>query len=332
MALSNSSNTANLSNAEEFSRVHVLPETDFNHAQNNISAVSWAAIFAGAAAAAALSLILLLLGTGLGLSSVSPWAHKGISTSTFGLSTIIWLAVTQVLASGMGGYLAGRLRVRWAGVQADEVYFRDTAHGFLSWAVATLVTAALLASVIGSIVNGSIQAAATLTGGAATAAVAGNVAAASTKLGKPEGTNESEAGAMGYFVDALFRNNANIATTSSTQRYLALTVNTAAKTEVTGIFVNSRGMKSIPAADMSYISQLVSTHTGLTQQDAEIRVNEIYASMQTKALNAEIAAKEAADKARKASIYTTLWLFVSLLMGAFSASLAATWGGRCRDA
>lgn len=322
----------NLSNAEELSRVNVLPQTDYHSAQVNLSAVSWAAILTGASAIAALSLILLLLGSGLGLSSISPWAHKGVSASTFGLSTIVWLTVTQILAAGMGGYLTGRLRVRWAGVQADEVYFRDTAHGFLAWSVATLATAALLASAIGAIVNGGIQAAATLTGGVATAGV---VAAASSKDGKPDSVNESEAGEMGYFVDALFRKNTNTTSSGYTESNIDSTGNTqrlASTTEVTRIIVNSMAMKSLPPADLSYISQLVSSHTGLTQQEAETRVNQIYASMQAKMRNAEIAAKEAAEKARKASIYSTLWLFVSLLMGAFSASLAAICGGRCRDA
>ena len=110
------------------------------------SAVSWGSITAGAAAAAALSPILLVLGVGLGLSSVSPWARDGISATSFGVSTILWLTLTQLLASAMGGYLAGRLRTRWTEVHSDEVYFRDTAHGFLAWAVASQVTAALLTS------------------------------------------------------------------------------------------------------------------------------------------------------------------------------------------
>src|SRR5215207_4684824 len=135
------------------------------------SAVSWGAIFGGAAGAGALSLILLLLGTGLGLSSVSPWATEGIDASTFGISSILWITFMQLAASGMGGYLAGRLRTRWAGAQPDEVYFRDTAHGFLAGAVATLGTAALLSSVVGSILGGGIQAGAAVAGNAATAAV-----------------------------------------------------------------------------------------------------------------------------------------------------------------
>ncbi|MFD2271336.1 hypothetical protein ACFS07_10010 [Undibacterium arcticum] len=116
--------------------------TDYTDA--NASGVSWGAIFAGAAAAAALSLILVILGFGLGLSAVSPWANNGASATTIGMSTILWIAFTQIAASGLGGYLAGRLRVKWANVHGDEVYFRDTAHGFFAWAVASLATAAFL--------------------------------------------------------------------------------------------------------------------------------------------------------------------------------------------
>lgn len=305
---------SNLSREEELSRSQFLPETQFDSTQPNASSICWAAIFAGAAAAAVLSLILLLLGAGLGLSSISPWSNSGISASAFGLSTIIWITVTQILAAGMGGYLAGRLRIRWSGVQQDEVYFRDTAHGFLAWAVATLATVALLASAIGSIVNMGVQSAATLTGSAASAVVAGGVIAADT-----------DADPMAYFVDALFRQDANFSTTTSAEQ------TASAPQEVTRIFVNALRMESLPPEDLTYISQLVSSRTGLTQEAAESRVNDIYTSLQAKLLDAEMAAKEAADKARKASIYSTLWLFVSLLMGAFSASLAATWGGRCRD-
>lgn len=114
-------------------------------------AVSWPAIFAGATASAALSLILLVLGIGLGFSLMSPWARPSPTAMT--ATTIIWICVTAFAASGLGGYIAGRLRNRWPDAQRDEVYFRDTAHGFLSWAVATLITAAALASVIGGMLG-----------------------------------------------------------------------------------------------------------------------------------------------------------------------------------
>ncbi len=93
------------------------------------SGVSWGAILAGAVAAAALSLILLMLGAGLGLSNVSPWSYN---TTVMGASAIAWLTFTQLAASGVGGYLAGRLRIKWSNMHVNEVYFRNTAHGLLA--------------------------------------------------------------------------------------------------------------------------------------------------------------------------------------------------------
>src|SRR5664280_3694072 len=116
--------------------------------------VSWAAVIGGAFVSASLALILLALGTGLGLSSVSPWSNLGASASTVGKGTIVWLILTQIMASALGGYLAGRLRTKWVNVHTDEVYFRDTAHGFLVWAVGMVITAAFLASAATSMVGG----------------------------------------------------------------------------------------------------------------------------------------------------------------------------------
>ena len=287
--------------------------------QQSASAVSWGAILAGAAAAAALSLILLILGTGLGLSSVSPWAQAGITAATFGVSTILWISFTQIAASGMGGYLAGRLRTKWAAVHTDEVYFRDTAHGFLAWAVASLATAALLGSAIGSIVAGGAQAGATVAGGAVAAVGAGGAAMAASERGT-SGVNPNA-----YFVDALFRKDAGTAASG--------TVDAAPPVaEAARIFASGVQAGALPADDARYLGQLVAQRTGLAQADAEKRVTDTFTRMQTALRDAKAAAAEAADKARKASAYGALWLFVSLLIGAFVASLAATFGGRRRDA
>lgn len=120
--------------------------------------VSWPAIFAGATAAAALSLILLVLGMGLGFASLSPWTSSGATAERLTWATIGWMVFTALIASGFGGYMAGRLRDRWADVQVDEVYFRDTAHGFLAWAVATLVSAVALTSVIAAVLGIDVSA------------------------------------------------------------------------------------------------------------------------------------------------------------------------------
>src|SRR5450759_4070028 len=190
----------NVAAADELGPVRALPDVYSDNSGAPASAVSWGAILAGAAAAAALSLILLMLGIGLGLSSVSPWVHGGVSATTFGVSAILWVTLTQLVASGMGGYLAVRLRTKWVAVHTDEVYFRDTAHGFLAWAVASLATAALLTSVIGSIVSGGIQAGASVAWIAA-AATTGGATAAGSEMRRSGGNG----GPMGYFVDSLFR-------------------------------------------------------------------------------------------------------------------------------
>jgi hypothetical protein len=297
--------------------------------QLSVSAVSWGAIFAGAAAAAALSLILLILGTGLGLSSISPWANDGVSVTTFGVSTIIWVTLTQLLAAGMGGYLAGRLRTKWVEVHTDEVYFRDTAHGFLAWAVASLATATLLTSVIGSIVNGGVQAGASVAGGVATSAMvatAGGVAA-----GSEMAADETNTGAIGYFLDTLFRRDINAISppldSLTPQQETAVSM-----AEVTRIFMNSLRTGVLPEEDIAYVGQVVAQRTGLTQQEAEQRVSDTFARVQTSLSEAETSAREAADSARKASAYAAIWLFISLLIGAFVASFAAPYGGRQRDA
>ena len=318
------------------------------HTHDHASAVSWAAIFAGAAAAAALSLILLMLGVGLGLSSVSPWARDGISAAALGLSGIAWITFTQLVASGMGGYLAGRLRTRWLAVHGDEVHFRDTAHGFLAWAIASLATAALLTSAIGSIVAGGVQLAAPAVGAAAaTTGVAGSGLTAA----KP-GADDTQ---LGYFVDSLFRkeiSNTASASTTPTATTAGTTSSTSASNpsapagtndvglqvpaaataaEIGRIFVTSISQPTLAQNDTQYIGQIVAQRTGLSQADAEKRVTDTYGRMQAKMQEAKTAAQQTADQARKAAAKGSLWLFISLLAGAFVASLAATWGGRHRD-
>ena len=306
----------------------------------NASGVSWAAILAGAAGAASLSLILLVLGTGLGLSSVSPWAQSGIAATTFGISTILWITFTQIAASGMGGYLAGRLRVKWLGVHTDETYFRDTAHGFLAWSVATLVTAAMLTSAIGSIVGSGVQAGAAVAGGAATTAAAAGTGAAAAAAGQASQSDSSPS----YLVDSLFRKTvaaADPAAPASAPVAADATAAPAASNpqspptstaEVTRIFGNSLTAGApLPAEDVKYVAQVVAQRTGIPQQEAEKRVTDTYTKAQAKLAEAKAKATEAADTARKASAYGALWLFVSLLVGAFVASFAATFGGRHRD-
>jgi hypothetical protein len=283
------------------------------------TAVSWPAIFAGAAAAAALSFILLLLGTGLGMSSLSPWANEGASAKALGIGTFVWVIFMQLAASALGGYIAGRLRTKWVALHTEEVAFRDTAHGFLAWAVATLVTAWLAASTATAIVSSGVQAGAQVVGGAASAATAA-AAGGAAKAGADE-AKSGESGPMGYMVDSLFRGPKAKAPASTEQ----------ATGEVTRIFTNAAVSGKLPEEDARYAAQVVAQRTGVSQQEAEKRVNETFNQIQTKKQEAETKAREAADAARKASAAAALALFISLLIGAFVASYAATIGGRQRD-
>src|SRR3979411_1768546 len=122
---------------------------------SSLAGVSWPSIVAGAVAACALTLVLLAFGTGLGLTVVSPWTGSGVSGTTFKIGTGLYLVVIAMMASSIGGYLAGRLRTRWIGVHGDEVYFRDTAHGFIAWAFASVLGAVLLASPASSLIGGA---------------------------------------------------------------------------------------------------------------------------------------------------------------------------------
>src|SRR4051794_31383357 len=148
--------------------LRTAPQADI--VEPSASGVSWAAVLAGAIASGALTLVLLSLGAGLGLSVVSPWGNSGVSATTFKIGTGLYFVVMAMISSAIGGYLAGRLRTKWIGVHTDEVYFRDTAHGFLAWAFASVIGAVLLASPASSLIGGAASGAAQGAAGAAQSA------------------------------------------------------------------------------------------------------------------------------------------------------------------
>ena len=268
--------------------VVVQPAVDTG--EPSVAGVSWAAVTAGAVVSCALTLVLIAFGIGLGLSVVSPWAGSGISATTFKIGTGLYLVVIAMLSSSIGGYIAGRLRSRWIGVHTDEVYFRDTAHGFIAWAFASVLGAILLASPASS-----------LLGGAASGASQGASAAA------------SRSGPMEGYVDTLLRSDAPAAPNADNSR--------DSRGEMVRLFSNSfRNGGELKPADSQYVAKVVAARTGLSQADAEKRVNEVVTQI-----------KADTDAARKATAQLAFWLTASLLIGAFCASLAATEGGGLRD-
>jgi hypothetical protein len=280
------------------------------------SAVSWAAIIAGAVVAAAVSLILLALASGLGLASVSPWPNSGVSLTTFSVMTAIGLIVVQWLASGLGGYITGRLRTKWVGTHTHEVFFRDTAHGFIMWALSTVLVATLLASATASLVGAGAHGAAMVATGAA---AGGGAAAGDANSSASAGTLSPTGAISAYNIDTLFRPaqpNANSANSSSD-----------ARAETTRILAQSLTSGDVPAADRAYLAQLVAARTGVSDTDAQKRVDDTIAQVQA----AETKARQAADAARKASAAASIFTALSMVIGAFIACAAAALGGQLRD-
>ncbi len=207
-------------------------------ADANASAVSWGAILAGGVAAAALTLVLIAFGAGVGFSTVSPWSSIG-SQTTFHVGAGLYLIVTAMLASSVGGYLAGRLRKKWASAHTREVFFRDTAHGFLAWAFATLLSAGALGSAAGTLVNAGT--------------VATGAAARSTGL-------------LDGYVDALVRGEpGNDDAEAMIDRGI-----------VSRIFVKAFGSGgTLEDSDRTYLVKLVGERTGVSPSQAEARVTTV---------------------------------------------------------
>lgn len=317
--------------------------------------ISWAAVIAGAVAAAATSLVLMLLGAGLGLAVVSPFSATGATVATLAISGLVWLVIVQWLSSGIGGYLAGRLSAQWLGVSPDEANFRDSAHGFMAWAVATILAAGLFTSAITTIVGGAASTVGTVASGVAEGAtIAGGAAVAG-------GANP-----MAYFTDMMFRaapqgevaadgaapapdttttaapDAGAPALTPVTPAAPAMAPATMAtdadlntdqvdsagvRGEATTILLNSIATGEVGDEDRAYLRQIVSAETGLSDADAEARVSDVIARMDA----AKTEAQEAADAARKAGATTSILMALALVLGAFIASVAAILGGNIRD-
>jgi hypothetical protein len=271
------------------------------------SAASWSAIFAGASVAAAVSLILVALGAGLGFASVSPWPGHGVSAAAFAVTTAIWLIVTQWVSSGVGGYMAGRLRTRWVGTHTHEVFFRDTAHGLVTWAVATLLVAVTLTSTVFS----------ALGEGAHAASGVASAAAGTTSASGPGAMRALSALPGAYDLDKLFRTSGSATGNSAPD----------SRAEVSHIIANAAGAGSLSDTDRAYLAELVAARTGIPRSDAATRVDEFV----TATRDAEGKVKAAADAARQAASQAAMFTALSLLVGAFIASVSAVLGGRLRD-
>jgi hypothetical protein len=253
-----------------------------NAREASASGMSWPAILGGAFAAASLSLILLALGSGFGLASVSPWSNSGVSATTFTIMTGIWLIVVQWASSGLGGYLTGRLRTKWVGVHNHEVFFRDTANGFLAWAVAAVLGAVALATAVSSLLSGGAN-------------LAGPITSANEGM--------SAASPATYYVDSLFRADHPNSMMDQTVR-----------AEATAIWLTGMRHGTVPDTDKSYLAHLTAARTGLSEADARRRVDDVIAKAKADA--------DAARKAGAyVSIFTGVSMLIGAFIAAAAAAL-----------
>jgi hypothetical protein len=202
-------------------------------AESRSSGVSWSAVAAGAFVTAANSFLLMMLGAGMGLSSISPWPDTA-SVSRIAPGAIVWIILVQLLSCCLGGYVAGRLRTKWVAVHDHEVYFRDTAHGLLVWAVSFVLASAFLSSFAASLARDATRTA-----------------------------DDTRAGAGNYFVDTLFRA-APPADAAADLR---------ARTEARTILARAVAQPERAADDKTYLASLVSTRTGISSSEAARRVD-----------------------------------------------------------
>lgn len=268
-------------------------------------AASWPAILAGAVVAVGVSLVLIVLGSGLGLSAVSPYETEGVSVTAITISAVIWMIIVQWSASGVGGYVAGRLRNRWEGLHGDEVFFRDSAHGLAAWCVSTIVVAVFLTSAVSNIAGAGTQ--------AASIVAAGKVSEERSIF------DTATSGPYDYYIDGLFRD----------ARTGAAAGNDTARDETGRILMEGLkdGAEGVNAQDRAYLAQLVASRTNLSASEAQARVDQTLASV-TEAKNTAMAA---AEEARKAGAKMSILTALSMVIGAFIASVSSILGGRSRD-
>jgi hypothetical protein len=221
------------------------------------------------------------------------------------VNAAIWLIVIQWVSAALGGYIAGRLRTRWHGTHAHEVFFRDTAHGLITWSVATVFVAAVLTSTLWNTVGASLHATA-------------NVASGLTVSAQEN-----------YDADVLLRPAAGAAAagTPANSNGAPPSGEALPRTELQHIMANAVLTGHFPDSDRAYLTDWVATRTGIPTAEAQKRVDDFVTNYQA----AETQARAAAETARKDAAEAALYVALSLLVGAFIASVSAALGGRLRD-
>lgn len=298
------------------------------------SGLSWSAVIAGAVTAIAVSFIVIALGSGIGMAVVSPYSYSSPSATTMTVIGALWLVFAQAVGFAVGGYVAGRLRRTPTPLHSDEVMFRDGANGLVVWAIGVFITAIVLVTAINKVEN-----------------AAANTAIGTLAVGTAGATAMGQGPSVNYFTDTLLRSNPQGATNAaapangnaagnagapagassgtatsgaSGQSAAANGTNNQERVQIDRILVTSLGPNGISNDDRTYLAQLVAAQTGMSQADAQKRVDTVVNQMKQDAT-------QAAETARKAAAYVSFWTFLSLLFGAVCATLGGVLGGDLRD-
>ena len=291
--------------------------------------IDWRAVLAGAFGAAALFGLFLAFGSALGLSMTSARPYAGLSATTIAIILALWFAAVHIASFAAGGYLAGRLRTRSDQGTSAEREFRDGAHGFLVWAVGALIAAYLVGSALTGAAKGTAEVASSAVSGMATTAAAGAASAAAN-------SNSGTAGPdlVGYAVDLMVRPSTAAgaaATPPATVPATTTPATPAANSEIARILTVAIASGEINAADRTHLARLVASRSGLSQADAERRVDETWARMKTMRVEAETKVRDAAETARKGGVMAAFLAAAISLAGLAAAVWAAGVGGIHRD-
>ena len=288
---------------------HVGPAPVTSATSAGASFVEWGAVLAGAFLAAAISFVLLTFGAAIGLSAASPWPNSGVSAKLIATLAVLWAMMQQIGAFMAGGYVAGRMRSRWYETTQHEVEFRDGLHGGLVWAVGIVIGAALAMATAGAAAKTGID-------------VAGRAVAAASSSAEPMDAvldNMLRPTTVAQAAGAPTPPAAAPAPTTTRARSTAANSDET-RSEVARMLSSAVASGSLSDQNRAYLAQVVAQRSGLSQQEAERRVNEAFT-----------AAREAADKARKAAILTGFVTAASLIISFGAAWWAALRGGQHRD-
>lgn len=266
-----------------------------------LNKVSWGAVLAGVVAALVTQLIINMLGIGIGVATLDPGTGDNPAASTFSVAAAIWWTLSGIIASLVGGYMAGRLCGRPKESTAGW-------HGLTAWAMTTLVIFYLLTSTAGSLVGGVFNTIGSAIGGlgraaGATAQTAAQAAAPSlSRVADPFGAIEQQVkDASGGNDPAALRD----AAVSSM------------KAALTGDPAQAQQARDRAA-------QALSKSANISVDEARNRINQYEQQYKQAAAKAKEQAIEAARTTAKVVSRAALFGALGLILGA----LAAWYGGR----